>query len=310
MILKSGKTLKRYHLHPAVELVALSAGKLQLRAPFASITLTQGASVVHELAAASTPYDLDSLKADLSARHGPIGPKLLDLLVERRFLVSEFALQSLDGLGRLIESIGSRSERSDLPDLAEPILTLLGNGPLAEAVEIGIAGLGLTLIRSNSVSGPGHHIAITAGAESWFDTVNEEAMRLGRVVTYVSLSATALSVGPTVVPRQSACWACLVARRRGASTHVEEFDAARAARSSVVSAMAESAIVRGLVTFAVAHHVQALRAGVTAAAEPGRQAVWNLGTCERQDRPVLKLPRCPRCGRAGQAAPHAVRSIL
>jgi bacteriocin biosynthesis cyclodehydratase domain-containing protein len=131
------------------------------------------------------------------------------------------------------------------------------------------------------------------------DAVNAASMRSGVRWLRVVLCGPVAHLGPTVVPHQSACYACFDLRWR---SHEDELDRFLAYRAQPATAD-EGALApyRSLVAAQAAIEALRLLSGFSPPTTIGRFYELDLRSPLATPHDVLKLPRCPACGRHAPA---------
>jgi len=143
-------------------------------------------------------------------------------------------------------------------------------------------------------------LAQDAFRPSEYESFNEASLSLGLPWTSCRVTATELQLGPTVVPRQTACWTCFDVRRRSNLTEHEEAVLVERAWGDV-GMPPTLAVLPGLSFLAL--DLAKLLTGFAPVATLGSLLSVSLlssGTCAH---PVLRLPRCRSCGRPSQPRP-------
>ncbi len=112
------------------------------------------------------------------------------------------------------------------------------------------------------------------------------------------LSATSLSIGPTVIPGETACWTCLDRRQKGAQEFYTELLATQQflekhPEADPVGARlpALAQMLAGLAAFEALRILTNVYPPVTV----GNMVIFNAVDYAMESHPVLKLPRCPDC---------------
>jgi bacteriocin biosynthesis cyclodehydratase domain-containing protein len=140
---------------------------------------------------------------------------------------------------------------------------------------------------------------VVAGAEyraqGLFRDINRFCLDHGILFMPALLDGSVGFVGPLVIPRESACFECLIARE---NSNIEDLPAEANRRSAAARSRSRAGF----------HPAMASVLGDFAAMElikfSSNAIPWRIGTMfeinmlspEMTSRPVLKLPRCPVCG--------------
>jgi len=181
---------------------------------------------------------------------------------------------------------------------------LAGSGALRQSILAAMEAVGLGEIAAlpEPDAGRGHPSLdiIVACADSpaftFFDAVNRACLASGTRWLRVCLAGTSAELGPTIIPRQTACYMCLDLRLR---THQPDPDAYLAYRTQSDRHGDEGFIAPFLSAVAgqVTLEVIRLLTGLAPAVTVGR--FYQLGAASPVATPhdVLKVPRCPCCGR-------------
>lgn len=132
--------------------------------------------------------------------------------------------------------------------------------------------------------------------------VNRAALATGTTWTSAQLAGFEFQIGPTVVPRKSACRTCWELRRRSNLADLADHDRIEEFLESGRLRVEALAFTPGVGLLAL----EVVKA-VTWFATPATCShvyCLNLVTLQSQLRPVLKVPRCPDCGRVAQGSPR------
>jgi bacteriocin biosynthesis cyclodehydratase domain-containing protein len=197
-------------------------------------------------------------------------------------------------------------------------VALVGRSPLTARLreELGAAGVGEVLTvetgdASAILSADGRGTAraravvdllvasFAAADVAAFSAVNAACLEAGTRWLHVAARGSAFVFGPTVVPRQTACYACYDARL---GAHLADPDAEAAYRRQTGGRGVEEGSFPALCALVAGHVAAEVVRILTAFAPPatiGR--CYEIGaarlTCTGHD--VLRVPRCPSCGATG-----------
>lgn len=134
----------------------------------------------------------------------------------------------------------------------------------------------------------------------FFESVNKACNQIDLTWTSCVMEDHTATVGPTVIPKQTACWKCYDLRVKANIDHYEEYLAfdeyLRKSESNPVRfgyLLPSLDLIAGLTALEVIKDLS----GLTPPLTYGAQISVNLLTTEFDLHPVLKLPRCPVCGR-------------
>jgi bacteriocin biosynthesis cyclodehydratase domain-containing protein len=186
--------------------------------------------------------------------------------------------------------------------LAAASIRVVGNGPLATALTQELLGLGVGDVSPGDVDEPAAGLAIVCSdgpGFAAFDAANAAAMRSGARWLRVALSGPVAHLGPTVVPHQSACYACFDLRWRSHEPDLDGFLAYRGYPAPVDEG--ELAPFRSLLASHAALEALRLLTGFAPPATIGRFYEFDVGSPAATPHDVLKAPRCPACGRDSPA---------
>ena len=130
--------------------------------------------------------------------------------------------------------------------------------------------------------------------------INHACLELKLTWTWCALDGHTGTIGPTIIPKQLACWKCYDLRVKANVDHYEEYLAfdeyLRKSESNTVRfgyLLPSLDLIAGLTALEVIKDLS----GLTPPLTYGAQISVNLLTTEFDLHPVLKLPRCPVCGR-------------
>jgi len=111
-------------------------------------------------------------------------------------------------------------------------------------------------------------------------------------------------VGPSVLPRETACFRCLELRRASNFPNYGSFVGAR--RALALESLSPGSLNITLGYEVLALEVVKLLTGFGRAATHGSLFTFDLITLEAKAHPVLKVPRCPACGPTTDRAPVTI----
>jgi bacteriocin biosynthesis cyclodehydratase domain-containing protein len=146
-----------------------------------------------------------------------------------------------------------------------------------------------------------------------YDRTNEACIRHGVRWVSARIDRQRAVIGPFIIPRQTACFACFEARSRANADHPEDHEAlyrhwkeVRGCQSTWPSLLPFAGIVGNF----VALDLLRVLAGEHLPAAAGRVIHIELPTMERSVHEVLKLPRCPACSRLRDRNPTKIWDIV
>lgn len=142
-------------------------------------------------------------------------------------------------------------------------------------------------------------VCADSASPSLMDVVNEAALRTNKRLLVGQVAQGVGLVGPTVIPRQSACYKCYELRRNANLLNYEEIMKYESRlrempgiRSELVAPRPFAALVGGLLA------LEALRllSGLVQPQTVGRILRVNFNAPEMTYHRLLRLPNCPACG--------------
>lgn len=146
-----------------------------------------------------------------------------------------------------------------------------------------------------------------------YDRTNEACIKHGVRWVSARIDRQRAIIGPFVIPRQTACFACFEARSRANADHPEDHEAlyrhwkeVRGCDGTWPSLLPFAGIVGNF----VALDLLRVLAGEHLSAAAGRVIHIELSTMERSVHEVLKLPRCPACSRLRDRNPTKIWDIV
>lgn len=224
----------------------------------------------------------------------------LDLLTEHRLLVEATPVTRSGDAEALAETSGF-SVSTVGGRLAAAEVAVVGSPPLADPAARLLHAAGVGSVQPNWT--PSTIFTVVLGARedpSRFDSWNRRALAEGiEWLPAGDFDGATATVGPLVVPHETACHECLAVRRASTSNCARELAALR----RVPRACLLPATVETLVVAATAHLVIrwiALRdpalAGTVVTIDASRGIEVSAHT-------VLRVPRCPSCSPTRSAAP-------
>ena len=132
------------------------------------------------------------------------------------------------------------------------------------------------------------------------ERINQACLDIGLTWTWCALDGHIATIGPTVIPRELACWKCYDLRVKANIDHYEEY----LAYDNHLRQKAEQQVSFGYLTPALdmlagftATEIIKDISGLTPPTTYGAQISFDMLTTEFDLHPVLKLPRCPVCSR-------------
>jgi bacteriocin biosynthesis cyclodehydratase domain-containing protein len=194
---------------------------------------------------------------------------------------------------------------------------IAGTGELSRAVADALHSIGLEdLVEVTDAAGgqtdPGGVGAVSfivacgdGDGSALFDAVNRACLQDGTRWLRVAMSGTSAEIGPTVVPRQTACSTCLDLRRQTHEPDLPGYLAYRGGEAGRAS-LAHGGTKALLMTVAgqVALEVMRLVTGFAPPVTIGRYVELRAATPATVVHDVLKVPRCPACD-SRQSLPEA-----
>jgi bacteriocin biosynthesis cyclodehydratase domain-containing protein len=176
-------------------------------------------------------------------------------------------------------------------------MLVLGSGEVADHARRALEALGVARVSTVGEADTQDHVVVCTDEPDarGFAEANERALAAGVPATYAFLDGAEATIGPTVIPRESACWRCYDLRALGAHPNPERWMMARAiARPPVARFATWPMLVGGQV--AQAALVAVAGAGVPPLA--GHVSRVDLLTLQARRHRVLRIPRCPACSGA------------
>lgn len=136
-------------------------------------------------------------------------------------------------------------------------------------------------------------------AFSFFEAVNRACLASGNRWLHVAISGTSAQLGPTVVPKQTACYTCFDLRLRTHQPEIDGYLAYRARLEGLDDRRDEGSIAPlwSVVAGQVALEVTRLLTGFAPPVTIGRFYELSAVSPVAVSHDVLKVPRCPSCGR-------------
>lgn len=196
--------------------------------------------------------------------------------------------------------------------LAEASVAVVGRGELASVVATTLRSTGIGVVRGPapiaSLTGPADLLLAIADSPAYgfFTEVNEHCLRLGLRWLRICAQGRELALGPTVIPHQTACFACYIGR---SAAQLAESDGWVQWRTYVDSAdsAGEEGMAAGIgQSLAGQATMEATRllTGFLPPTTIGRIYRFGAGSPIPVADEVLRLPRCLRCAenRAVRAA--------
>jgi bacteriocin biosynthesis cyclodehydratase domain-containing protein len=181
---------------------------------------------------------------------------------------------------------------------------IVGDAGLGAALRAGLAGVGVGHVAERRLDGapdgePDDLLIAAAAtpAHAFFEQVNAACLASGARWMRVALEGRLATLGPTIVPEQTACYTCLTLRQ-AAYDDPPELEAYRLA----VGTAGEpdegrlDPLTATLVAQAVIEAARLL-SGFAPAVTFARQHVFEAATPRVTAHEVLRVPRCPSCGR-------------
>jgi bacteriocin biosynthesis cyclodehydratase domain-containing protein len=192
-----------------------------------------------------------------------------------------------------------------LHNLRQTTIAVGGSGPLTKAVHTALREAGCSCARYvpdpvpevNSALDDLRIVCEESAAYGCFDAVNHRCLQTGQRWMHVALTGTVAEIGPTIVPHQTACYACFC-RRTEANLRTLEGHTEYRALVAAEGATHEGAIdpLIRVAAGQVALEVVRLLTGFAPPATVGRVVVLSAVTPETEGHSVLRVPRCPACG--------------
>lgn len=133
------------------------------------------------------------------------------------------------------------------------------------------------------------------------ELVNEAALVTGTPWSSARSAGFEVHVGPTVLPRETACWTCFELRRRSNAPDLAELDLVD--RHARVAGLRPEHLLVSPAAALLALEVVKVVTLFTAPASYAHLLSLSLVSGTTRLHPVLRVPRCPACGRPAQARP-------
>lgn len=174
-------------------------------------------------------------------------------------------------------------------------IALLGEGAVADAAARILEGAGVGAVIRAEKPTACDHLALASDFldPPRFLEVNEACLREGIPWTGAFLDGIDASVGPTVIPRQTACWRCYDLRAKGAHPNMDRLMAYEAARPAAAPFALPS--FAPLVGSWLSQAVLVAVSGATSPPLAGHVARVELLEMRSERHRVLRIPRCPAC---------------
>jgi ribosomal protein S12 methylthiotransferase accessory factor len=306
---------RRPRLPHWVSLVDLGDGRVQLRASEPLLTLRDPTltAVVRQIAPALDGRQ--NIEAVLQAGGPEFRPAIVHLilqLLQARGLLQDAAEARLesgerarwDSQLRFLEHFVANAETAHAT-LRSAHVAVVGSGPVKSAVIDALRAVGVQTLTdlgpTPALDGSAHQgvdllLACHHGpADLPLQLVNRAALNRGLRWMRVGIAGTVGFMGPTVLPRQTACWACVQERRRAndsaASGLPESID-------EQTNHLDEGCLAPMLTALAGQAALEATRilAGFAAPMTIGRYYEMPASAPEFRPHTVLRVPRCAACG--------------
>lgn len=130
--------------------------------------------------------------------------------------------------------------------------------------------------------------------------INSEAIQSGKPFLSATLDGFSGTIGPTVIPGQTACMECLHSRKSANSDHYDEEMALSKHRSGLAQedfCFRPPAFFLSLVGEVTASEAARVISGFIEPLTLNKYLYINYKTLNMQSHPVLRIPRCKVCGR-------------
>lgn len=291
-------------LDPAIDLIDLGDGRLQLYREKGALTVTDKDGDIRRLIGwCDGTRDEEELCA-LMARRRPGGAELVHYLIQARCLTparrppSSTLLNQIMAAHLELAQVGF-AQRTVLAD--RPLqIALIGRGEFAREALSVLEGLGHAIALNPENTPAGKQDLIVAVSDelnhSVFRDINRAAFEASAPVIYGCIDRHVLRIGPVVIPGETACFECHHHRLRSHVRFLEEFDGRVEGRrlrpggkpAPWLEARVGAVLLAILVSGFAADNLMVGRAN-----EVIELDLINI-THERH--PLLKLPRCPVCG--------------
>ncbi|NPV69309.1 MAG: TOMM precursor leader peptide-binding protein [Firmicutes bacterium] len=135
-------------------------------------------------------------------------------------------------------------------------------------------------------------------AVSIYRAINAASLREGVRWLRTALDGFEAQLGPSVLPRDTACYTCYEKRVRGNWPHYDEnlaFEEYLASGNAPADYGCLTPIA-GFLGHVASIECLKLLTGFSYPSTSGKMWVFNVNTFEAKSHPILKLPRCPSCG--------------
>ena len=315
-------------LEPCVQWVRLSSGGLQVTGSLGeSITFTDHTEEIERF--------LTALRDNTSAQEDGVGlymesSQFRQALIEA--LRSANVISAEDephcyGLGISLLRSHAASMRKRKSWLRTPLVdevTVVGDGVIATQVDSLVSGL--TRVEPKVVGSAEITEEESSVLESYktlqvvcCDYADFAYMRKhnseieaakDNLALFVSWGSGQLTVGPFVVPGESACYECYLLRRFSNSNYTEEFLARTSGGLEVGGpAWVDDELFRSIVSFSVGRAILAIRLASLDLFEPGQVETWDPLRAEKTSGVVLRSSLCEVCSTSKTAHKRAIRAI-
>ncbi len=223
----------------------------------------------------------------------------LELLTENRLLVEgpdEGRLADAEALAE-ISSLPVSILRARLDAAA---VAIVGAAPLAEPLARVLHASGIGTV----CSPPGRSVDLTVvlatpAERSTFEAWNRRALDEGGVwLPAGDYDGATATIGPLVIPHETACHECLLVRRNSTSGCADDLAELRPVRRACLL----PAVLEALVVAATAHVVVRWIALRDPALPGSVLTIETTGTFEVRAHALLRVPRCPACSPANRSA--------
>ena len=214
-----------------------------------------------------------------------------------------------EALARFVAQFGDGA-RGVLPRLATATIALEGSADLRTRIAASLATIGVSRIveTADREARRADLLVACAGssAPAFFEDVNARSLASGTRWMRVALAGTSAHLGPTVIPHETACYACFERRRMTHEPDLDAFAAYRARRAPASPDASDGSLAPLAATLAAqsAMEVMRLLTAFAPAVTIGRYWEWNAASPSATAHEVLRVPRCPGCSRR-RSFPHA-----
>lgn len=291
-------------LDPAIELIDLGDGRLQLYRENGALTVADQDGDVRRLIGWCDGTRDEAELCALMARRRPGGADLVQYLVQARCLTPVRRPPRSNLLNQVMAAhlelaqVGF-AQRTELAD--RPLrIALSGKGEFARESLSVLEGLSHDVVLNPDTFSERKQDIIVAVSDQLnhtaFRDINRRAFEADAAVVYGCIDRHLLRIGPVVIPGETACFECHHHRLRSHVRFVEEFDARAEGRRLGTSERAAPWLEARVGAVLVAMLVSGFAADNLMVGKSNEVIELDLLNITHERHPLLKLPRCPVCG--------------